>query len=64
MAAIRILQQQPDKQQIRHEYTQTVPIPSPQSPPSPLPPSIKLVEPETHVYAVWSDDDGLAYEVC
>jgi hypothetical protein len=52
------------------KYPPVVEIPVPveityDSPKPPAPsPSSMIIKPTTHVYAVWSDDDGLVYEVC
>ncbi len=40
-----------------------IPFRSPKSS-SPSSSNSMIIKPETHVYAVWSEDDGLIYEVC
>ncbi len=76
MGAIRILQEQPPKPPVKEEGAQTIRIPPPPPTPPPSrthrsdslvsssPRDPKLIQPNTHVYAVWFDDDGLVYEVC
>ena len=73
MGAIRILQERPIKSQVKVEYAQTVQTKTPTPPPSEHPPislpstsesDPLIIKPDTHVYAIWLDDDGLVYEVC
>jgi hypothetical protein len=59
MAAIRILQEQLNKSQVKSEFSQTNGIRTPSRRPDSL-----IIEPRTPVYAVWFDDDGLVYKVC
>ncbi len=53
------------------KLTPLVEIPAPITIPFPTPTSSStsssdsmIIKPKTHVYALWSDDDGLVYEVC
>ena len=65
--AIRILQERPNKPDTKFESAQTERITTPPKSVQSSERSKKsyqlTLEPNTHVYAVWFDDDALVYEV-